>query len=224
MIPPGGSLSLVQRRALCSLASLSPAWTLTGGGALAGAWLGHRETRDLDLFFHGLSALGAATSGAVAALRATGLEVEIVRSEPTFAELRVHDDTGSVVVDLVAEPVPNVEPPRSVQIDGVAIRVDSPHEILVNKLCALLGRSELRDLVDVRALLDAGEDLRRAVEDAPKKDTGFSPLTLSWVLEHLPVARLAESAKVASDAAHALADFRSQLVSRLLALAGPETR
>jgi hypothetical protein len=32
------------------------------------------------------------------------------------------------------------------------VAVDPPEEILANKLCALLGRAEIRDLVDVRAL------------------------------------------------------------------------
>jgi hypothetical protein len=32
-------------------AGIDPHWTLTGGGALAGVHLGHRETRDLDLFW-----------------------------------------------------------------------------------------------------------------------------------------------------------------------------
>jgi hypothetical protein len=68
--------------------------------------------------------------------------------------------------------------------------VDQPHEILVTKLCALLGRSELRDLEDVRALLDAEGDLARALADAPRKEAGFSPVTLAWVLEQLPVAAM----------------------------------
>ena len=36
------------------------------------------------------------------------------------------------------------------------IRIDPPEEILVNKLCTLLSRAEIRDLVDVRELDRAG--------------------------------------------------------------------
>ena len=53
---------------------------------------------------------------------------------------------GVCIVDLVAEPGPALEAPRSVPIAGVAIRVDSLHEILVNKLTALLEQTEPRDL------------------------------------------------------------------------------
>jgi len=47
----GGRLSSLQRRVLKLLAGLSPPWTLSGGGALVGFYVGHRETRDLDLFW-----------------------------------------------------------------------------------------------------------------------------------------------------------------------------
>lgn len=44
-------------------------------------------------------------------------------------------------------------------LDGSTIAVDTRREILASKLAALLERSEIRDLVDVRALLHAGGDL-----------------------------------------------------------------
>ncbi len=46
----GDKLRPLQRRILKVLAGVTPVWTLSGGGALAGVHLGHRETRDLDLF------------------------------------------------------------------------------------------------------------------------------------------------------------------------------
>ena len=53
---PSSRLTPLQERVLGLLAAIRPRWTL-GGGALAGVHLGHRTTRDLDLFFHGLSQL-----------------------------------------------------------------------------------------------------------------------------------------------------------------------
>jgi hypothetical protein len=44
------------------LAGITPPWTLTGGGALAGVHLGHRETRDLDLFRRNRGELGSGTA------------------------------------------------------------------------------------------------------------------------------------------------------------------
>jgi Nucleotidyl transferase AbiEii toxin, Type IV TA system len=95
------------------------------------------------------------------------------------------------LVDLVADPVPLAEPPVEVDLGGARIWVDTPYQILVNKLCALLSRSELRDIEDVQALVGTGLDLRRALTDAPAQDGGFSPLTFAWVLRQLPIEAMA---------------------------------
>ena len=49
--------------------------------------------------------------------------------------------------------------------------------------------------------------------EAPRKDGGFSPPSLAWVLKDLPVARLAESASYDSAA---LLAFRDELIGILL--------
>jgi hypothetical protein len=104
----------------------------------------------------------------------------------------------------------------------VEILVDAPHEILVAKLTALLGRSELRDLEDVRALLAAGGDLPRALADAPRKDGGFSAPTLARVLEQFPVEALGRAlGRDPADLAQ-LAQFRDELVEALLDASRPE--
>lgn len=104
-----------------------------------------------------------------------------LRTAPAFAELRVSDGADVCVVDLVAESFPALEAPQRADVGNVTIAVDSMHEILAAKLTALLGRTELRDLVDVEALLKAGADLPAAVRDAPTKDAGVSAVTLAWV-------------------------------------------
>jgi hypothetical protein len=54
------------------------------------------------------------------------------------------------------------------------VRVDPPEEILANKLCTLLSRSEPRDLIDVRALEALGLDLDDALAAATLKDGGLT--------------------------------------------------
>ena len=58
----------------------------------------------------------------------------------------VRDGADSVLVDLVADPVPIAVAPQAIRLGGATIWVDTAHQLLVNKLCALLSRSELRDL------------------------------------------------------------------------------
>jgi hypothetical protein len=105
----------------------------------------------------------------------------------------------------------------------VAIDIDSMHEILVSKLTALLSRAELRDLVDVRALLEAGLDLAAALRDAPKKDGGFSALTLAWVLHTFNVGGLARAIGWDEAQIAGLDAFRQQLIAQLTAAAKPQS-
>lgn len=186
-------LTALQRRLLSLLAGVEPRWSLTGGGALAGFHLGHRDTRDLDLFFRGLSELGAIPEDVTRRLVAEGLVVSVERQAPGYRRLIVEDGAERTIVDLVAEPVPSIEPPLELP---PGVLVDTAHEVLVNKLNALLGRVALRDLLDVSALLAAGGDFERAVRDAHIKDGGFSPPTLAWLLSEFPVEPLARSAKL----------------------------
>ncbi len=207
-------LSPLQSRVLELLAGVEPPWTLTGGGALAGFHLGHRTTRDLDLFFIGQASIAEVRRDVTARLDTAGLDVKQLRTGDAFTALRVAGEGEVVIVDLVAEPVASIEEPRRIDHRGVSILVDTPHEVLVNKLCTLLHRSELRDLVDIQALLASGGDLDRAVADAPRKDGGFSALTLSYTLEGWGVGDAARAAGMA-DRADELDRFRSDLLDRV---------
>jgi hypothetical protein len=218
----GDRLTPLQRRILRALAGLIPPWTLTGGGALAGVHLGHRVTRDLDLFWRSRGELGSLVSDTLGVLRADGLEVETLRTAPAFGELRVSDGAHTCIVDLVAEPFGPIAPPEQAVVEGTVIAVDSRHEILSSKLATLLERSEPRDLVDVKALLDAGEDLQAALRDAPKKDAGFSPLTLAWVLKGTDLRPALKALGWSASAMEELLAFRNWLIERLTAGAAPE--
>lgn len=206
-----GSLTPLQRRILRELAGMDPRWVLTGGGALAGFYLGHRVTRDLDLFFRERAALDDIPREVAQRLRSDGLRVEVQRSAPAFQRLDVDDGQERIEVDLVADLVPAIEAPVEV---SEGIWADSRHEILVNMLGALLGRVAVRDLVDLAALLDAGGDLERGLVDAARKDGGFSPPTLAWLLASFPVAKLAVDSGFDPEP---LVVWRDRLVERLLA-------
>lgn len=218
---PLASLSPLQARILHALAGIEPAWTLTGGGALAGFHTGHRTTRDLDLFWRSRKLLEGLPRVVCERIEADGLRWRAIQSGDTFSRIEVTDGTDSCLVDLVVEPWPSLTTPERVEVDGRSIEVDSAHEILVNKLVAMLGRSELRDLEDVAMLLDRGGDYPRALADAPRKDGGFSPLVLAWLLQGWKLDKLAESARWEPERVERLGRFREELVARLLASARP---
>ena len=156
---------------------------LTGGAALAGFHLGHRETQDLDLF----TVEGPLTKG-VAALREVARDLrarcEETRTAPDFCRLLVARNEESVVVDLVVDRAPQIVADKP---HVGLVRLDPPEEILANKLCALLGRAEIRDLVDVRALEALGLSLEGALGAAQKKDGGLTPAQLAWVLSQIDI-------------------------------------
>jgi hypothetical protein len=220
-VPPS-KLSPLQEQVLIALSGLQPAWTLTGGAALAGFHTKHRETRDLDLFFHHESTLGSLVADATHALQAIGMTVSSLRTTPTFAQLAVRLDTESVVVDLVADPTPIAEPAQPFAVGNATILVETPHQLLVNKLCALLSRSELRDLIDVRVLIESGLDLTRALADCPGQDAGFSPLTFAWSARALPIRRIAAAQGWSNLEIEALEQYRDDLVARVLAESQPD--
>jgi hypothetical protein len=217
-----GKLSALQERILIILAGLEPAWTLTGGGALVGFHSLHRETRDLDLFFRPHKTLEHLVPEITRRLESSGLTVQTLRSSATFSELQVRDAIETIEIDLVADPTPQAEPPRPTACGSAMILVDTPHQLLVNKLCALLSRSEVRDLVDVRALLEMNGDLARALEDAPRQDAGFSPLTFGWSVRGIPLRSLARSLGWADGEIAALETFRDELVERVVQAARPD--
>ena len=218
---PTSRLSNTQVAILRALAGFEPTWTLTGGAALAGFHLGHRTTRDLDLFWQGRASLGDLADEVTGVLNAAGFTVRGVRRTPAFARLHVESAEGGVEVDLVADPVPRIDAPERADASGVAIEIDSKREIFANKLNALLSRSELRDLVDVEALMNTGLDLRSGLEAAACKDGAMSAATLAWVLSSLPVAALAQREGWPAAETLRLSQFHVSLCTELARLSAP---
>lgn len=189
---------------------------LTGGAALAGFYLGHRETNDLDLF----TLENEIENGFVIVkdtARALGASVEAIQTAPDFRRLLVKRGDEAVVVDLIREYVFQLEREKR-EIGG--IRIDSAEEILANKLCALLSRSEIRDLVDVRELEKAGFKIEDALSAAQRKDTGLTPAQLAWVLNQI---KFGDDLTPPGDIAIIeLQNYLDDLIARLKRLAFPE--
>jgi hypothetical protein len=177
------ALTPLQQRLAEEFFARESRFVLSGGGALAGFLLGHRETHDLD-FFAAEPCLDQGEAALGQAAQALGATVERLVSGNDFRRFLVKKADASVVVDLVYDHTPrsDVPPPKFGEIV-----VAPPQEILANKLCTLLSRSEPRDLVDVFALDRAGYRIEEAVPLAARKDGGFTPAQLSWVLSQVAI-------------------------------------
>jgi len=215
MAPPRSRLTRLQTDVLAAFFHREQRFYLTGGGALAGYHLGHRETHDLDLF-----TLFSVMDDGLRALRDSARELgasfEEVRTAPEFRRILLSRGSESVVVDLVVEHTEQVS--REKPAHGV-VRVDPAEEIFANKLCTLLGRSEIRDLVDVRALEGLGLSLVAALAAGQRKDGGLTPGQLAWVLSQITIGD--EAVIPAGVAPAELRDYLRGLIDRLARLAHP---
>jgi hypothetical protein len=208
-------LTSLQLRVLSVLADLQPQALLFGGAALVVACNSPRPTRDLDLLWLHTELLGNIPVIIDAKMRGAGLEIRREVTSPAFVRSTVSDGVDSIELDLVADPGPGPQHIAIVAIGTDRWQVPSRADLLVDKLCALLSRTEIRDLQDVQFLLDAGEDLATA----PQRDAGFSALTLAWTVRGWPVEVIARHSGVDADEAVRLMAFRDALVQQLLATA-----
>ena len=177
-------LTALQRALLEAFFRIERRFFLTGGAALAGFYLHHRQTLDLDLFTLDPAAFETGRRALDAAAAELGATVAVRQHAPGFERYVVSGRGESVVVDLVLERVPQTAGAKRV-IDSVS--VDPLEEILVNKLTTLLSRAEERDLVDLLFLERRGLKAEDGLPAALEKDGGCTPAALAWVLSEVSI-------------------------------------
>lgn len=189
---------------------------LGGGAALAGVHLHHRLSADLDLFFHDKMAHREAVKLLPSIADEASTRVSLLRDAGTFVRGRLQFDEDSLELDLVFDPVPDVQPPPG-EIEGVL--VESLADLRANKLTCILSRSEPRDLVDLLFLDRAGFPPERDMELGLQKDGGLDPGILAWLLTQFPVQPLPRM--LVPLTTEELREFRDELAKRFRHLAVP---
>ena len=113
------------------------------------------------------------------ALRADGLEVTVERESPSFARLSVADPVSRNTSTVELGVDWRAYPPVLLDVGPVL----HPADAVANKLCALYGRAEVRDYIDVHGVLQDG---RYASEDllrwAANHDPGFDQAQFAQAL------------------------------------------
>ncbi|MEQ2007242.1 MAG: nucleotidyl transferase AbiEii/AbiGii toxin family protein [Limisphaerales bacterium] len=160
---------------------------LTGGSALGLFDLDHRRSFDLDLFTSE-EVEGKEVQGLVQRTASRiGAECAALRSAPDFHRFRLTRGEEREVIDVVVDRAPQLDAVKR-EIEG--IRVDTVREMIANKLTTLLSRTELKDVVDLYFLEQAGYDLVAALPDARAKDGGWEPAVVAMLLNDLRVTEL----------------------------------
>jgi hypothetical protein len=103
---------------------------LTGGAALAGYYIGHRFTDDLDLFSPPVESMDLAVQRLRRAADALGATVESVQEAPEFRRFVVRRGEEATVVDLVIDRAPQLLTEK--ETIG-HVRLDSQRKIAANK-------------------------------------------------------------------------------------------
>ena len=154
-------LTHAQRAFLSNFFARTRAFYLTGGGALAEYYLGHRLSQDIDLFTQDREAWQSIESDLQAAAAAVGASLEFRAAQESNelhrAILRLPDEPD-LKIDIVRDAPPHFGEP-TMREDGVI--VDTLENIAVGKLSALYGRAYPRDFVDLYFLLNSGVDFKK---------------------------------------------------------------
>lgn len=184
---------------------------LGGGAALAGIYLGHRMTGDIDLFVHDAEEMRSLVGFLPRAATEVGVGLTLLRDVGHLVRAQIADGDGnSIELDVVHEPVADISAPPP-PIEGVI--VESLPDLRASKLTCILSRSEPRDLVDLYFLDRAGFPPEQDLEIALRKDSGIDPGVLAWLLAQFPTRPLPEM--LAPLTSEDLETFRIELAQRL---------
>ena len=194
---------------------VSPTVRLVGGSGLA-LLLGHRRSEDLDLFVGVREDIEPIVRSLEASAATMKLSIQRVRSGPGFVRLEMPRASDVLRIDVASDASPRLDPHDTLAGE---VRVESLRDQRANKIVALLGRSELRDLVDLFFIEKAGLPAADGFEDAAAKDKGMDPAWFAWALDQIPIKTLPglEKPLDLTD----LATFRDRLKQAALDLAGP---
>lgn len=182
---PGG-LTRVQRRvAKLVLATAGRAgFRLAGGAALVASHVTQRPTRGIDAFTAEDVDVSSVGDEVIEALRNAGYDVAPTRRSSAFVSMTVtagRSRRSRFEVDLGRD---HIAWPTTTTSLGPTL---SPRELAANKVLALFGRVQTRDLADLHALAERF-DLESMLADAAAKDEGFDRAVLAEMIR-LVVAR-----------------------------------
>lgn len=151
---------------------------LTGGTALSRVYLQHRFSDDLDLFVNYDPRFGEWAERIIdACWRLGDWRTKVALKEQYFVRALLERDDLALKLEMVNDVASRVGEVRHYPVFG---RVDSPENILANKLTALIGREEPRDIADVWGLCTKlGLSINEAISGAQNKSSGIYPLDLA---------------------------------------------
>jgi len=180
------TLYQLQDEVLSKIFNESTGFYLTGGTALSRFYLNHRYSDDLDFFTHDTTGFPDSFRLLLGKISGMWDDVSLEVDARDFKRVQIKSEQIELKLDFVSDRVPRIGLP--IQLRGVYI--DTVRNILSNKLCAILGRDEERDIADLiyisRERRFSWKDL---LEDTMKKE-GFQLEDLVFRLDSFPLEAL----------------------------------
>ena len=171
----------LQDRVIGLVNALNTGFYLTGGTASSRGYLHHRFSDDLDFFVNDDDRFGLWSDRIIHSLsRVDDWRFDVMQREERLARLAVTQGDMILKLDMVNDVPSHI---GEVRPDAQLGRLDNPENILANKITAIVGRQEPKDLADIWGFCRLkGLSLRTAITDAHGKAAGIFPPDLARVL------------------------------------------
>lgn len=199
---------------------LTEQFFLTGGTALSAFYLAHRESKDLDLFCMRDFEMRQIETLISDIAKKMKCEVSAKVSTSSYSEIYLHNkwENWTQRIDVVKE-----QPKHFGEIEQIGgVRIDSLENIGSNKICAILGRIEIKDYIDLYEIIRQSKwTFSELWELAKQKDLGLNEFTLANSIVDIEQIGLWPKMLIEIDREE-MTKYYKDLVSKLLMLAKPE--
>lgn len=193
---------------------------LTGGTALSAFYLAHRNSKDLDLFsIESFDSQQLDLTITDIAQKMNCIVVSKVKTS-TYNEIYLENkqDKWTQRIDIVRE-----QPKRFGTISDVdGVLVDSLENIGSNKICAIFGRLEIKDYIDLYTIIEKTDfTFDELFELARQKDLGLNEFTFASTIADVEQITLWPNILIDLDKKAMFAYYKN-LVTELLKRVKPE--
>jgi hypothetical protein len=171
----------LQDKVLAVIGQAETDFYLSGGTAASRGYLSHRFSDDLDLFVNDRKEFSLWAGRVVQSVAAKGeWTTRVLLQEERFARFVVSIGDIDLKVEMINDVPAHC---GAITQHPVLGRLDSPENILANKVSAALDRQEPKDLADIWGFCRiTGLSLKEAIENADSKAAGVFPADLARLL------------------------------------------
>lgn len=154
---------------------------LSGGTVASRVYLHHRFSDDLDFFVNDKLEFNLWVDRIIDAVaKHTRWKLDILQREDRFARCIIMENEIELKIEFVNDVPSHIGLIRNHPILG---RIDSPENILANKVAALVDRKEPKDFVDIWGFCTKmGLSLSHALKNPESKSAGIFPLDVARIL------------------------------------------